>query len=202
MDYARSEPTLLLLDEFDAVAKRRDDAGEVGELKRIVNVLLKELEDWPRHSVLVAATNHPELLDKAIARRFDVRLEVPLPGTEERRRILEMAAGRFYAGMGAGLIEGVCRATEGMNGSEIRSAVLAAVRRSLYDDAGVGSHLVAELLQLNSEAEIGDLIRGLKGRGRKKPTVRELAALFGKSPVHDSIPSKKGAIRWPKILGG
>ena len=71
LDYARANQCLLLLDEFDAIAKRRDDATEVGELKRIVNVLLKELEDWPSHSLLIAATNHPELLDPAISRRFD-----------------------------------------------------------------------------------------------------------------------------------
>src|SRR5208283_4883906 len=47
LDFARGQPCVFLLDEFDAIAKRRDDATEVGELKRIVNVLLKELEEWP-----------------------------------------------------------------------------------------------------------------------------------------------------------
>jgi ATPases of the AAA+ class len=84
IDYARQEPTLLFLDEFDAVAKKRDDMSDLGELKRIVNVLLKELEDWPAHSVIMAATNHPELLDRAIWRRFDRIIELEKPGEEER----------------------------------------------------------------------------------------------------------------------
>ena len=86
----------MLLDEFDAIAKRRDDISEVGNLKRIVNVLLKELETWPSHSVLIAATNHPDLLDQAIRRRFNVVLTLPMPGEDERAKILERAAGRVW----------------------------------------------------------------------------------------------------------
>ena len=70
IDYAKEQPTILLLDEFDAIAKKRDDSSDLGELKRVVNILLKELEDWPESSILIAATNHPELLDDAIWRRF------------------------------------------------------------------------------------------------------------------------------------
>lgn len=88
LDYARNEPTVLLLDEFDSVAKKRDDYSDLGELKRIVNVLLKELEDWPYNSVVIAATNYPELLDNAIWRRFDGTLEIGLPEQEERLQIL------------------------------------------------------------------------------------------------------------------
>lgn len=63
-DYAKSFPSILLLDEIDAIAKRRDDASDLGELKRLVNVLLKESETWPSQSIIIAATNHPGLLDK------------------------------------------------------------------------------------------------------------------------------------------
>lgn len=59
LEYAKSGPCVLLLDEFDAVAKRRDDPSDVGELKRIVNVILVELDRWPDSSLLIAATNHP-----------------------------------------------------------------------------------------------------------------------------------------------
>ena len=87
-DHARSAPCFLFLDEFDAVAKRRDDPGDVGELKRVVNVLLKEMERWPSFSVLVAATNHPSLLDRAVFRRFDQTIELPFPGPAERVALL------------------------------------------------------------------------------------------------------------------
>ncbi|MCT4611735.1 MAG: AAA family ATPase [Clostridia bacterium] len=89
IDFAKEEPTLLLLDEFDAIAKKRDDTTDLGELKRVVNVLLKELEEWPAHSILVAATNHPELLDKAIWRRFDMAINIPLPDYDARLEIIE-----------------------------------------------------------------------------------------------------------------
>jgi len=61
LDHAASFPCVLLLDEFDAIAKRRDDDSEVGELKRLVTVLLQAIDDWPVTSVLIAASNHGEL---------------------------------------------------------------------------------------------------------------------------------------------
>lgn len=79
LDHASSFPCVLLLDEFDAVAKRRDDDRELGELKRLVTVLLQAIDDWPESSILIAATNHGELLDPAIWRRFDAEIEFNIP---------------------------------------------------------------------------------------------------------------------------
>lgn len=79
LDHAASFPCILLLDEFDAVAKRRDDDRELGELKRLVTVLLQAIDEWPESSILIAATNHGELLDPAIWRRFDAEIEFQLP---------------------------------------------------------------------------------------------------------------------------
>lgn len=78
-DYAVTRPCVLLLDEFDAIAKRRDDDSDVGELKRLVNVLLQALDEWPANSLLIAATNHGELLDPAVWRRFDHVLDFVMP---------------------------------------------------------------------------------------------------------------------------
>jgi len=83
LDYAKDTACVLLLDELDAIAKRRDDQIEVGELKRLVTVLLQEIDNWPSTSILVAATNHSELLDPAVWRRFDVVAEFPLPTAEQ-----------------------------------------------------------------------------------------------------------------------
>jgi ATP-dependent 26S proteasome regulatory subunit len=79
LNFARQGPSVLLLDEFDAIAKRRDDSAEIGELKRLVTVLLQSIDDWPPHGILIAATNHPDLLDPAVWRRFEriLRFEVP-----------------------------------------------------------------------------------------------------------------------------
>jgi hypothetical protein len=79
LEYAKTIDCVLLLDELDAIAKRRDDRGEIGELKRLVTVLIQEIDDWPSTGLLVAATNHAELLDPAIWRRFDATLEFPMP---------------------------------------------------------------------------------------------------------------------------
>jgi SpoVK/Ycf46/Vps4 family AAA+-type ATPase len=79
LDYAKSIECVLLLDELDALAKRRDDQGEIGELKRLVTVLLQEVDDWPSSGLLVAATNHAELLDPAVWRRFEMAIEFAVP---------------------------------------------------------------------------------------------------------------------------
>lgn len=82
LDYAKGLPCVLLLDELDAIAKRRDDDQELGELKRLVTVLLQEIDDWPEGGLLVAASNHQELLDPAIWRRFEVQIEFGLPSRD------------------------------------------------------------------------------------------------------------------------
>lgn len=79
LEYARQEPCVLLLDELDAVAKRRDDTTEIGELKRLVTVLLQEIDRWPEGGLLIAATNHADLLDPAVWRRFEVVVHFPMP---------------------------------------------------------------------------------------------------------------------------
>lgn len=97
LNYARQSPGVLLLDEFDALAKRRDDGLEIGELKRLVTVLLQEIDRWPTHSLLIAATNHPDLLDPAIWRRFDRLVEFPLPAQSELERLIcQLIAGLQY----------------------------------------------------------------------------------------------------------
>ncbi|RCK41911.1 AAA family ATPase [Thalassospira xiamenensis] len=89
IEYAKSIDCILLLDELDAVAKRRDDLGEIGELKRLVTVLLQQLDDWPSQNILIAATNHSELLDPAVWRRFEEVIPFALPEYESAKCYLE-----------------------------------------------------------------------------------------------------------------
>ncbi|MFT2098393.1 AAA family ATPase [Marinomonas sp. 2405UD66-6] len=79
LDFAKNQPCVLFLDEIDAIAKKRSDESDVGELKRLVNILLQEIEDWPETGLLIAATNHPELVDPALWRRFDLDIAFNLP---------------------------------------------------------------------------------------------------------------------------
>ncbi len=88
IEYARVTPCLLFLDEFDALGKRRDDQQDVGELKRVVNVLLQAVDSWHGPSLMVAATNHEDLLDLAILRRFELSVRFPAPGRGQIAQIL------------------------------------------------------------------------------------------------------------------
>lgn len=78
-DFVRTEPCVLFFDEFDAIGKERGDIHETGEIKRVVTTLLLQLDDLPSYCVVVGATNHPELLDRATWRRFELRLELARP---------------------------------------------------------------------------------------------------------------------------
>lgn len=75
----RDRPCVLFFDEFDAIGKERGDEHETGEIKRVVSALLLQLDALPSYVVTVAATNHPELLDRAAWRRFQVRMTLPMP---------------------------------------------------------------------------------------------------------------------------
>jgi len=83
LDYAKNTDCVLLLDELDSIAKRRDDTSEIGELKRLVTVLLQEIDDWPASGILIAATNHPDLLDPAVWRRFELVLNFENPSINQ-----------------------------------------------------------------------------------------------------------------------
>jgi ATP-dependent 26S proteasome regulatory subunit len=78
-DFAAKNPCVLFLDEFDAIAKLRGDNHELGELKRVVNSFIQNLDTLGTQSIVIAATNHPDLLDSAIWRRFGYRLALDYP---------------------------------------------------------------------------------------------------------------------------
>ena len=88
-EYADEKPCILFLDEFDAIAKARDDQYELGELKRVINSLLQNIDTFSKSNLLIGATNHPELLDKAIWRRFNTLIEVGLPNQNEVYKLIE-----------------------------------------------------------------------------------------------------------------
>ena len=87
--FANRYKCILLLDEFDAIAKLRDDPNELGELKRVVNTLLQCLDERSKIGFTMAITNHELLLDSAIWRRFDLRIEIPKPVALARRTMLQ-----------------------------------------------------------------------------------------------------------------
>lgn len=78
-DFARTMPSVLFFDEFDAIGKERGDPQETGEIKRVVSFLLMQIDQLPSYVLTIAATNHAELLDRAVWRRFELRLDMPAP---------------------------------------------------------------------------------------------------------------------------
>ncbi|MFM2045123.1 MAG: hypothetical protein RLY86_3699 [Pseudomonadota bacterium] len=88
-DYIRTQACVLFFDEFDAVGKERGDTHETGEIKRVVSFLLTQLDQLPSYVLVIAATNHAELLDRAVWRRFQIRLDFPAPGRAEQAAFIE-----------------------------------------------------------------------------------------------------------------
>lgn len=117
--YAKEQNVILFLDEIDAIAKRRDDASDLGELKRLVNVLLKELEECPVTCVVIGATNHPELLDKAIWRRFDRNIEIPMPEFEQRQQLIERGLRAYIKEIDEGIIKILVDGTNGVSAADL-----------------------------------------------------------------------------------
>jgi SpoVK/Ycf46/Vps4 family AAA+-type ATPase len=196
LDYSRARPCLLLLDEFDSIAKKRDDSTDVGELKRIVNVLLKELEDWPSQSVLVAATNHPELLDPAISRRFDRTIAIGLPSQDERLKIMSQVLGRFAEAMTPNLMAAVSGVLEGKSGSDVEMIAGASIRRNIVDSEPIEKALIAELktaLGDQRSESTTNLVKAFDEQSKGSSTVREIASALDLSPSTVQYHLKKKA---------
>jgi SpoVK/Ycf46/Vps4 family AAA+-type ATPase len=129
----RLSPCILLIDEFDFVAKTRT-SDEHGAMKRAVNSLLKAIDEISlvEHGVLLlAATNHPQLLDYAAWRRFDKVLNFPLPDRDMRRKILDKVLARIDADVDT---EVLADATDGYSGSDLRLVIREAVLNALLED--------------------------------------------------------------------
>jgi len=83
-DFVRTHQCVLFFDEFDTLGKERGDTHETGEIKRVVSSLLLQIDSLPTHVVVVTATNHAELLDRAVWRRFQLRLELDAPSQAQK----------------------------------------------------------------------------------------------------------------------
>lgn len=81
-DFAATQQCVLFFDEFETLGKERGDSHETGEIKRVVSSLLMQIDKLPSYVVVIGATNHPELLDRAVWRRFQIRVSLPGPTRE------------------------------------------------------------------------------------------------------------------------
>lgn len=180
--YTKDQEIILFLDEIDAIAKKRDDATDLGELKRLVNVLLKELEDCPVSCVIIGATNHPELLDKAIWRRFDRNLEIPEPDIQEREQLfvrgLDKRIGEISEGCKKIIIEG----TATMSAADVCKMCEHIKRRTiLYPDKSVEACVMMEFCNyadIRTREQKIEICKLLK-KSDKKMTIKRISEITG-----------------------
>jgi len=118
-DFANRYQCLLLLDEFDGIAKLRDDPQELGEVKRVVNAVLQAIDARAPLGLTIAITNHEALLDPAVWRRFDARIEIGLPDAGSRMKIIERYTDGF--GVKPGAVKILAWLSEGYSGSDIET---------------------------------------------------------------------------------
>lgn len=169
IDYGSSFPCVLLLDEFDAVAKRRDDDRDVGELKRLVTVLLQAFDQWPSSSLLVAATNHPELLDPAVWRRFDVQLEFSAPTVDEIGALLR------NEGLSDSMLKQLAPLLVGASYADIRRKLLSARKGSLLHERPFEQVLIEQNAS-TPQIQRAEEVRRLRNAGM---TQRKIADTLG-----------------------
>jgi len=138
-DYASSRACILFLDEFDAIGKARNDSHEMGELKRVINSLLQNIDEFTQSNVLIAATNHEELLDKAIWRRFEKVIEIKTPNKSEAYSLIEM----LLKNIETDFLEDSKKLTvlsaelEGLSHSEIRKIIRTSASKAIVNDIDI-----------------------------------------------------------------
>jgi hypothetical protein len=200
-EYASAAPCVLFLDEFDALAKLRDDSQELGELKRVVNSFLQNIDSMGHDSVVIAATNHPQLLDPAVWRRFSYRLELTIPESMLREKLW-----REFLGADALSDHEFAAFTDlsdGLTGADIREACLRARRSSLVSGQALDAASLFETLLRVGSASPDKTIVGqlatvapheiattLKRRNSKVYSHSTIASLLGTS--------KATAFRWTR----
>mgnify|MGYP002544726819 FL=1 len=129
-EFAQKIPCVLFLDEFDAIAKARDDNNELGELKRVVNSLLQNVDSMSKDSLLLAATNHQQLLDSAVWRRFDYKLEIELPDKEAISKLIYLFTGHMGTLSEKDVTE-LSTLFFGLSGAEIEELITKSIRNAV-----------------------------------------------------------------------
>lgn len=144
-DLMQQERGVYLFDEFDAIGGERTLDNDVGEMRRVLNSFLQFIEQDTSDSLIVAATNSPKLLDRALFRRFDDVLYYSLPKEEDRRRLMQNVLGVFLAPRFAW--KAVLSDSEGLSHAEIDQACRDAIKQGiLADRQTVSARLLRQML--------------------------------------------------------
>lgn len=133
-EYCRQGSWVVLFDEFDALAKERADAAEHGELKRVVSAFLQLLDGFGGNSLILAASNHPALLDDAVWRRFDEVVGFDLPTQVEIAELIQLKLRSTRHKLKR---RELARSMRGFSHAEVELICRDALRRAILDDRGV-----------------------------------------------------------------
>lgn len=131
-DYARTRSCVLFFDEFETLGKERGDEHDTGEIKRVVSSLLLQIDDLPTHVLVVAATNHPELLDRAVWRRFQIRIDLPAPQKQQVVSWLDRFERRLGESLGRPM-EDLASELNGLSYAELEEFTQDVLRRRVLD---------------------------------------------------------------------
>lgn len=127
-DFVSTRKCILFFDEFDTIGKERGDTQELGEIKRVVSSLLLMTDTLPSYNIVLGASNHPELLDKAVWRRFEIRIEMPMPGGDEIELFLRKFESKYNLSFGTDLKKLSCQ-LNGRNYGDVENFALSVARR-------------------------------------------------------------------------
>ncbi len=181
-DSVKNQRVILFLDEFDAIAKKRDDSNELGELKRVVTTLLQNFDNMPGNVFLIAATNHEHLLDPAIWRRFNVTITLDLPNLQQRKDMLI----KWFDDYGIPDTEKIDfellgKISEGLNGAQIRELSSAAGKSYLMKEKlkteDVTAILLQQLTKFSSDGE--EAIRVIVEMHERGVSTRQIGKALG-----------------------
>jgi SpoVK/Ycf46/Vps4 family AAA+-type ATPase len=183
-DHASASPCVLFLDEFDALAKARDDQHELGELKRVVVALLQNIDSLPDETILLAASNHEALLDTAVWRRFAYRLEIGLPDQRVREKLISQTIDGYCND--DDLSRDLSAITEGVSCALIEQACKASLRHAVLNNDGLlaNKFLLGRLLEVKGWKTEGysewdsSVVHYLRELDSKRFTMRRLSVLL------------------------
>lgn len=130
-DYAKSDNWVIFFDEFDAIGRSRDDSSEHGEIKRVVNTFLQQLDNFRGRSLVIAATNFEKSLDYALWRRFDDVISFELPTSEEKLKLCALYMKRFNGP--AQVFEQYLGKMESFSHSDVNQMCQTIVKRCILD---------------------------------------------------------------------
>ncbi|MCC7383914.1 MAG: AAA family ATPase [Deltaproteobacteria bacterium] len=152
---ARLDHCVLFFDEFETIGKERGDLHETGEIKRVVSSLLLQIDALPSHTVVVVASNHPELLDRAVWRRFQLRLELVPPNATAVREMLRRFEDRLGGRLGV-KHDTIVQALAGASFAEVEDFCADIMRRYVLSlpDANLPLITRSRLAQLRSRFEL------------------------------------------------